>query len=712
MTFFAYRVESWKGKILMDVFKELNISYYLIFLLFFQSPVIMSAFFISSLLPVRNFYERLGSAMFIYSGTGIFLTALSGVLGLLRTDVVFLMSLITCIVSYFLYRKHNASRIRMPFRISLYETLVVTFVFAFFACNTYLYLSLPSLGTDSLIYHLFYPAMWIRNEAFYRVARAYSVVEYYPNYGEWFFCWFMLPLRSDAIAKGLQYIVWFFSFFSMAGVISAMGFRRPVAAYAAAVTVMTGVVFRNASVANTDLMVGYFMVSAAFLATIGFRRKSTTALVISGLAFGLAFGTKYIGILLVPILGFFMFLMFIGLKRLNTKNACIWIGASILAGMPYYFDNWLLTGNPFFPAVLKLFGRNIIGGNTAAQGAAMNTFSSAWSFYVNSDKFSLSFWSALLFIAALSAFLVIIVGALSRWNKRQKAAYISSSFFALYFIVGVICLILFIPTLSQPRQIIPAIMPFGIIFAPIFSALNKTKFKWIAVLLCFAMIFLNSFTQSMFCVVITSLILMGVMTIPVVFRNRLGEKGMVVLGGAILCACIYLGTDQIYNGENNKESVYQAILGKYGEIYQFINNFSREKGKGITIASLSDENYLFCGPQFRNHIVYIPIDKAGKKLYHEYKSPKEIRQPDSFKTWLARLRKEQVELLVIDHEKSKELANRGVEIQWAHLHPEIFKLIYYREMFLIYQVAPENELQPGAMKYKTVPVKKNKTYSF
>ncbi|UKI33066.1 MAG: glycosyltransferase family 39 protein [Lentisphaeria bacterium] len=64
--------------------------------------------------------------------------------------------------------------------------------------------------------------------------------------------------------------------------------------------VFSGVVFRNASVANTDLMVGANLVIGTALLIPAARRNSTAWFCLAGAAFGVAAATKYLGFLLAP----------------------------------------------------------------------------------------------------------------------------------------------------------------------------------------------------------------------------------------------------------------------------------------------------------------------------------------------------------------------------------------------------------------------------
>ena len=75
------------------------------------------------------------------------------------------------------------------------------FCFGLLVCGTVI-LSLSCfaahLGTDTFFYHLYFPAMWLRNGSLAYVPVPGYTCEYYPAYGEMLYCFLMAPTPGSA----------------------------------------------------------------------------------------------------------------------------------------------------------------------------------------------------------------------------------------------------------------------------------------------------------------------------------------------------------------------------------------------------------------------------------------------------------------------------------------------------------------------------------
>jgi hypothetical protein len=123
------------------------------------------------------------------------------------------------------------------------------------------------------------------------------------------------------------------------------------------------------------------------------------------------------------------------------------------------------------------------------------------------------------------------------------------------------------------------------------------------------------------------------------------------------------------------------------------------------------------GPDLRNEVRYINVDRhrgwllhnyhraataEGRPTWPDYPRPGWDREHPDYEAWLANLRAEGIELLVVAHVNPAEgphnVADRDgfpIERSWAESHPEVFTPVYgvaeRDPLFRVYRVAPPSE---------------------
>ncbi|GEM_PF-648783 len=105
-----------------------------------------------------------------------------------------------------------------------------------------------------------------------------------------------------------------------------------------------------ASSTLNDLLMAAFVVIGVYLLFLGIQNKSTATLIVSGLSFGLAFGTKSTAFFLVPGLGLSAIAILLVAPRRHFRMMVTWSAAGIIGvlvlGSFVYFTNWAYYGNP------------------------------------------------------------------------------------------------------------------------------------------------------------------------------------------------------------------------------------------------------------------------------------------------------------------------------------------------------------------------------
>ena len=118
--------------------------------------------------------------------------------------------------------------------------------------------------------------------------------------------------------------------------------------------------------ANVDtIFVAFYMIAVLFFLVDFQAAAGRAALVLGGLAAGIAPGTKPVGVVFVPPL----LALVLAAKAARSRSAGTTFTAFLLvllcllltAGF-WFGRNFLLTGNPLYPLHLELFGRTLLAG--------------------------------------------------------------------------------------------------------------------------------------------------------------------------------------------------------------------------------------------------------------------------------------------------------------------------------------------------------------
>lgn len=206
---------------------------------------------------------------------------------------------------------------------------------------------------DDLAYHATLPAWWARTGTLEVVPLNYQ--GYYPANAELFALWFVAPFRSDALANA--------SVFAWLALL-ALGFAAiarehelallPVALALACFVLSPAVGFFAGTFSANDLALAALGVAMLAFAGCGDERGGAGRALLSGLAGGLALGTK---VSIAPQVA--LVALWWGSRQLGggprAQRLGLFSAGVLLGGGYWYARNWLLTGNPIYPAELGPF---------------------------------------------------------------------------------------------------------------------------------------------------------------------------------------------------------------------------------------------------------------------------------------------------------------------------------------------------------------------
>jgi hypothetical protein len=220
------------------------------------------------------------------------------------------------------------------------------------------------LGTsfhfDDLSYHAPAVAHWIVDG---RISLApFNYHAYYPFNAEVLSLWFMLPFHSDGLAS-LSGLYWEgLTVIASAALVLAQGQSRTTAVLLGALLLGSPILMRAArTFSAVDVAGPALMLAAAALAVPSPSNQSRHAKLVdasySGLLSGLAAGCR---VSFAPVTVVLFLWQAFGLRKnysLGTRalSAVFFAVAATATGAYWYVRNWVLTGNPLFPAELGPF---------------------------------------------------------------------------------------------------------------------------------------------------------------------------------------------------------------------------------------------------------------------------------------------------------------------------------------------------------------------
>jgi hypothetical protein len=216
----------------------------------------------------------------------------------------------------------------------------------------------PSEDIDSITFHLPNVARWMQSGSFWQIDQFNALLANgnYPNNGDVVFLSVVQPLRSDAFV-GLVSA----PFVALAG-LAVYGIARELRA-PRATSALAGVVFAALPVvsiaahdgAKTDAILLTCFASGVLFMLRHLRLGRTADLVLGGLGFGLAFGTKWYGVS-GTIVAVSVWLAALALQRRDlrvvVRSGAVLGGLVAAAGGFWLVRNAVKSGSPVFPVGL------------------------------------------------------------------------------------------------------------------------------------------------------------------------------------------------------------------------------------------------------------------------------------------------------------------------------------------------------------------------
>lgn len=222
--------------------------------------------------------------------------------------------------------------------------------------------------SDGPIYHLYFAARWWKEASLSLIASPFgeSAATYFPANGDLWFTGLMVAWGGDRLARVGQAPFLLLASATAYGLARRLGTGASAAILAVCWFVTCAPVVLFSFEANVDtIFVAGYLLSCYFLLRYALGDDGLASLGLAGLAAGAAWGTKPTGIVFVPVLLAGGAALIVARKATTHRKLgeLATLGASSLVMTGFWFGrSWWLTGNPFYPLHLEVFGVVVLRG--------------------------------------------------------------------------------------------------------------------------------------------------------------------------------------------------------------------------------------------------------------------------------------------------------------------------------------------------------------
>ncbi len=547
----------------------------------------------------------------------------------------------------------------------------------FFLLQVFISTAVAHGGTDSFLYHLYYPSMWITQERFTPVTLPGLPHEYFPMYGEFLYGWLMMPLRQSFFTGFLQPLAMLMASFSMMSLAETCHVRRLDRILSVSLLLSFGLIFKNTVMAYTDALTGAFLLTGVSLLLTGLIRRDDDRilLILAGITLGCTAGIKYSGLLAAPLMCCCILFLCLFRKEWQIRIPFCAVPA-VLAALPAYMNNWICTGNPVYPVKIPyLFPQ----GFSFERSPVFRYEAGICRFFLTGDEWGMNLFAVILLFLILAAFLYFVC--------RNRNFSAESLFF---YPVSAGCLLLFLihlffyPAMAQVRQFIPCIMVFFLLLIPLCQALPDTKVwqygKCFSVILCSVLI--TSFSAH----AVYTLILFVLCFALCLLKSKAYLRMLTVLPGIFFLALPFLFHLQF----SVRNAMTRAFTGPaHLKAVEIVAEEYIQQNRAVHIAATGTwHNYMFLENMPGNQLFAVSSGMEETTHPHEVKSPEELRSPAcSYDVWLERLKQKKASYLAVDLVSHADFLNsRRQELDWALAHPETFRLLAADDNFYFFRI--------------------------
>ena len=677
--------------------------YFIVYIL----PLAAGSFSLAKKICREDFYERFAFASLLTLLCGGLIFALAALAGWISSNVVFMGNLFVGLLFIYAAKKLPAKQDVLLAETSgkrsftILETALAGFLGLWAVSRLYPVISMPPFGTDSYMYHLYYPAEWIRTGTFSRITIIGLFPEYYPVFGELLYGFLMLPMaESAALAATLQWLCLVMGCACMVFLAEELGYGKDKGLFVSVILFATGIIMMNLLMAYTDVLNSVLCFAGFCFMLGGFRRNDLYFLLFAGILMGCSTAVKPLGLLWSPVITLVFSLVMAWIWKTPLRKVFFLYLAAVLTAMPFFVGNWINTGNPLYPQKLSLAGIDILSPGVSAKVYNPIGLKDFPSFILEGGLFG--FNKASIYLYALCGLLAAGTLVLSLCSEKISKKAFPDEKCGRLLKIFIPCILLFVlihilvyPRIAENRSLILLLMFWSVFFLPVLQiftfrvpAAGRISFAGIVFFLFLP--FTSYTTNFLTWGCNWGMALAGVLCF-VFLKKDIWVKRVAF---ALVCVfAFFLPCQQTLRGFA-KERFYKMMFSPV-EYRSF--EIVREAYKKGIVSNIDYVGgvfaYVYMEDMKGNKVMYVPISRKESTHVHEFDSSYEKmrNEPVSYEEWKERLKKNNINLLIVNTNTPALIFNRRQELEWAEAHPENFTLLASNEntgekSFYVYKV--------------------------
>ena len=236
----------------------------------------------------------------------------------------------------------------------------------------------PPNNVDSISTHMSRVAFWLQHGDYFPwdTPRKWQII--YPVNAQLQTFWSVLFTKSDKFVGFVQYFSAIFSALAIFGIARILHLSKKQALFSSIIFLSLPAVFLQASTTQNDLTITVLFIISIYFFFYGINFKKKNAYMLSGIAIGLAVGTKQTFVFLLPAFLVLFVITWLIFKKIKFSSL-VYLGAvSILTflfiGSQMNFINLSRYGNPLGPEeTVKQQSGNILISSKAAELTVLNS---------------------------------------------------------------------------------------------------------------------------------------------------------------------------------------------------------------------------------------------------------------------------------------------------------------------------------------------------
>jgi 4-amino-4-deoxy-L-arabinose transferase-like glycosyltransferase len=260
---------------------------------------------------------------------------------------------------------------------SLYLPILLAAVALIYLYHAFLILYVPPNNVDSVSTHMSRVGFWLQFGSYFPWETPKTMQIIYPVNAQLQMFWSVLFTQSDRFVGFVQWLAAVFSAIAVVGLARLYGANRKQALFSGLVFLSLPAIVLQSTTTQNDLAICVLFILLVYFFFNFIKTRQYTSLIFSGMALGLAVGTKQTMLfLLLPLIILVLYTWLIQ-KMISLRQILIWGSSSLivflLIGSQIFFSNLLKFQHPLGPKENVAYSSNLLSASNMPQLILLNS---------------------------------------------------------------------------------------------------------------------------------------------------------------------------------------------------------------------------------------------------------------------------------------------------------------------------------------------------